>query len=836
MNTRPLNTGALIAAFSSLLSIHSAAQSTGDYRSAGTGNWTVAGTWERFNGTEFVAAGIVPSSSDGVITIRTGHTVAVNSTTTADQVVVEAGATLSIPSILNLSDGTGPDLVVNGTLLFNAGTLQGSGLAQVNGGGTFTWNQGTIGSSVVLDLLAGSTTTMNSTAGKSNGGTINNAGTFTMTGGDLTSSNLPAAFNNLPGGVLNLNGWSTNTGTWSQFTNNQAAINKNNGPTLFTFLRQVVNSGTINVAAGELRIFNSNTSENTGTIAFTPPGSVLRLNGNMDLNSGGAITGLDELFLEGGICTVNSANSIPSLPLINIASGLATLDCTAPLTTDSLIMVHGNLRGAGGLTVINGFNWTGGAINNTGVLNLPATCTTVLAQGGNGLSNSGIINNAGTFLMQAGTLSQGTTPCRFNNLPGGMLELNGWASPTGSWVQNVFNQGTINKNNGDVQFTLVFQLTNEPGGVVNVNSGSLSLAPSFSLPVQSGVFNVAEGTSLITSASGIPYAGPEFNNNGTVNATLKFEGGSAQQLNGTGTITSLTINNAAGVDLGGEQTVTNVLTMSNGQLRLGDNDLFVENNAVGAVAGGNASSWVVNDGIGSLHRQVNGNNYLFPVGTDSYTPLTLSLTNGAQDRFSVRVQDGVSREYGAPGTPTGSLLTSDVVDRTWVVSEEVAGGNTANITLQWNAADELIGFSRSTCAVANYSDPDWVPGAFGPAIGNGPFTRTITGLGAFRELCVADAEAPLNDIGTGMVAVDGIALHAFPNPASTVLHIQGTGMHGAPSNAVLIDATGRRVAMPIGMQGNVATIDVSSLTNGLYILELTDQQQHLGQLRVVVTQ
>jgi hypothetical protein len=129
-----------------------------------------------------------------------------------------------------------------------------------------------------------------------------------------------------------------------------------------------------------------------------------------------------------------------------------------------------------------------------------------------------------------------------------------------------------------------------------------------------------------------------------------------------------------------------------------------------------------------------------------------------------------------------------------------------------------------------------VPGAFGAAIGNGPFTRTITGLGDFRELCVADADATLNDIGTGMVAVDGIALHAYPNPASTVLYIQGTGMHGAPSTAVLIDATGRRVAMPIAIQGSVATIDVSSLTNGLYILELKDQQQHLGQLRVMVAQ
>jgi hypothetical protein len=814
-------TGNFFASMAWLLAMTSVAQVTGDYRSAASGNWTVASTWERFDGNSFVAAPTAPVETDGVITIRTGHTVNVNIPTTADQVVVEAGATLSIPSILNLSDGAGPDLVVNGTLQLNAGTFQGSGLAQVNAGGNFTWTQGTIGSGVVLDLLAGSTATMSGTAGKANNGTINNAGTFTMAGGDILSGGSPAAFNNLPGGVVNLNGWTTNTGTWSQFTNNQGTINKNNGPTLFTFLRQLVNSGTINVAEGELRIFNSNTSENTGTIAFTPPGSVLRLNGNMDLNSGGVITGLDELFIEGGICTVNSANSIPSLPLITIPNSNGALDCIAPLTTDSLVMVNGTLRGGGGLTVINGFNWTGGVINSTGVLNLPATCTTVLAQGGNALINSGIINNAGTFLMQAGSLLQTTTPCRFNNLPGGVLELNGWANPTGSWVQNVFNQGTVNKHNGDVQFTFVFPFTNEPTGVLNANTGHVALAPSFSLPVQTGVFNVANGASLSASASGIPYAGPEFNNNGTVNATLKFEGSSAQQLNGNGTITSLTINNAAGVDLGGEQTVTSTLTMTNGQLRLGDNDLFVENNAAGAVAGGNASSWVVNNGTGSLHRQVNGNNYLFPLGTSSYTPLTMSLTNGPQDRFSVRVQDGVSTEYSAPGVAAGTSISSDIVDRTWVVSEEVPGGNTASITLQWNAADELPGFVRTTCAVAHYSNPDWVPGAFGAAIGNGPFTRTITGLGDFRELCVTDADATLNDIGTGMTEGAESGLHVHPVPANDILYIDLPEGNDTQT-LMLLDAGGRELMSRSMNGGGRRSISVSDLPSGLHLLVLVD--------------
>lgn len=791
------------------------AQSTGDFRSAGSGNWTVASTWERFDGTNFVAAATAPGELDGVITIRTGHTVSLNSTITADQIVVEEGGTLSLPTILNLSDGAGIDLAVDGTLHMGGGTLQGTGRTQINAGGTFTWNQGVIAGSMVMDMLAGSTATLIGTGGTQSNGTINNAGTFTMTGGDLISGGTPAAFNNLPGGVVNLNGWTTNTGSWSQFVNNQGTINKNNGATLFTFVRQVVNSGTINVAEGELRIFNSNTSENTGTMAFTPPGSVLRLNGNMDLNSGGVITGLDELFLEGGICTVNGADHIPGLPLITLPNSNGTLDCVAPLTTDSLVMVNGSLRGAGGLTVVNGFNWVGGSINSSGVLNLPASCTTTLAQGGNFVSNSGIINNAGTFLMEGGTLGQVTTPCRFNNLAGGVLEWNGWANPTGSWVQNVFNQGTINKHNGDVQFTLAFPLTNEPGGVVNVNSGNLALAPSFSLPSQSGVFNVAAGASVSASASGIPYAGPQFNNNGSVNATLKFEGSSAQQLNGTGNLSSLTMNSTSVATLGGTQTMSGTLTLTNGILDLGDHDLIMTNNAVGAVSGGNPTSYVRTSSVGALSRPVNGNNYVFPVGTSNYTPLTLSLSSGPQDQFSVRVQGGVHGEYNAPGEISGVQITSDVVDRTWVAREEVIGDNTANVTVQWNAEDELLGFLRSNCAVATYGDSDWTPGTLGAAIGNGPFTRTVNGLSSFRELCIADGDAALNDFGTGWNEVSNDAVKLYPVPVSEVLFISMPQTSGLRSIR-LFDASGRQVYAASVNGEQLFQIPVWHLNAGVY--------------------
>jgi hypothetical protein len=97
------------------------AQTTGDYQSFATGNWNNPGTWQRFDGTSFVAASTAPASTDGIITVRSGHNVTLNSTITADQIVVDAGGILTQTADLNLTNGTGDDLIVNGTYDFIAG-------------------------------------------------------------------------------------------------------------------------------------------------------------------------------------------------------------------------------------------------------------------------------------------------------------------------------------------------------------------------------------------------------------------------------------------------------------------------------------------------------------------------------------------------------------------------------------------------------------------------------------------------------------------------------------------------------------------------------------------
>jgi len=60
----------------------SSAQDVGDYRSAGSGNWTDAGNWEVFNGTNWVAATTYPGQIGGtnLVTIQNGNTISLGST------------------------------------------------------------------------------------------------------------------------------------------------------------------------------------------------------------------------------------------------------------------------------------------------------------------------------------------------------------------------------------------------------------------------------------------------------------------------------------------------------------------------------------------------------------------------------------------------------------------------------------------------------------------------------------------------------------------------------------------------------------------------------------
>ena len=95
------------------------ASSPSDYfRSAASGNWNSAATWETSpDGLSWTAATLTPTTAANTITIRNGHTVTVTTSATADQIEIATGGVLENASTtgnrLTIADGAGDDLIIH---------------------------------------------------------------------------------------------------------------------------------------------------------------------------------------------------------------------------------------------------------------------------------------------------------------------------------------------------------------------------------------------------------------------------------------------------------------------------------------------------------------------------------------------------------------------------------------------------------------------------------------------------------------------------------------------------------------------------------------------------
>ena len=127
---------------------------------------------------------------------------------------------------------------------------------------------------------------------------------------------------------------------------------------------------------------------------------------------------------------------------------------------------------------------------------------------------------------------------------------------------------------------------------------------------------------------------------------------------------------------------------------------------------------IVTDSSGKFLMPVGNSNVLFPVSADSasYSPVTIS-NSGDYDYFGVNVKNGVFSKGDS-----GAVITQEAVNKTWNVSEALAGGSNANITFQWNAADELPMFNRNNIYVSHYINGSWDNGLLLAASGNNPYT------------------------------------------------------------------------------------------------------------------
>lgn len=713
------------------------AQTAGDYRSHQSGDWSTSSTWERFDGTSWITPATPPASADGSITIRSGHSIDVTTPTTADQILVNTGGGLNVASTLTLDDGAGTDLDINGTLTWT-GTLTGTGTILVETGAGVNLGNGA-----------------RSTAGTLNT-TMTNNGNITWYNFNAYSVMADASFT--VNGTLINNGIITvysagsdredqSLGGSGTFINN-GTLTRSYGSDFTLAVANYTNSATGNIITNSGQPFyisSPNSSTQSGTFTSnTSVGIEFSGSGTYTYTSSSQFNGAGLFTFSAGTHNLSGGYNAGSTKI----SGNSTVNFnqSGNVNFNYLNFESGTFGGSASRTMSGGMAWGGdGTINGSGTVTIPASATVNL---GNGTFKTGILNGT---MVNNGTINWNNfNPfSAFYVYPGftinGTLTNNSNINISSSGYEHVFqtlggsgtlnNNGTITRNNGysSNYFPLAIGITTfNNSGALNFVTGFNDLQTAYTLGGTISVNGEFTGATL-------SFNGTTFTNNGNINNSgLTFTSNTSDQnLNGTGTINTLTLNCLAQVILGGTQTINTAMNLTQGLMRLNNNDLILGTSA--SLSGGSSASYFLTNGTGTFQRMVNPStaNLLFPVGTSIYRPATLSATSSHVAHYiKARVIDNLYDNYDASGNPTGVNIPGNVVKSTWLLNDVSAGADNLFVKLQWDAPDQG-NFDRTKTRLGQFSGGVWNLGLQSLALGSGPYTFSsggITSLGVFGIL------------------------------------------------------------------------------------------------------
>lgn len=315
------------------------------YRTVASGNWSDPNIWEYTrDGSTWYNANIPPSASGAVsITIRSGHSVAVTSNVTADQLVVESTGSLSINSgvVFTLANADGTDLVMDGTLV-NSGTLAFDSGATMTAGvsSDITYN-----GSAAQTLGVGFPATVNNL-------TINNASGVNMSGSLTVNGALQMQAGTLATGSNTLTVNSSVSFSSSSVISGAGSFILSSGATLSTAnAAGIQSSGATGSVQTNSRSFSStaNYVYNGSTTQVTGTGLPANVN-NLTINNSSGVT-------LSGSTQVNGN--------LSLVSGLS-------IGSDNTLTINGTVSGSGGLT---GGQYSGLSVTGSGDLYMPAIST-----------------------------------------------------------------------------------------------------------------------------------------------------------------------------------------------------------------------------------------------------------------------------------------------------------------------------------------------------------------------------------------------------------------------------------------------------------------------------
>jgi len=437
-------------------------------------------------------------------------------------------------------------------------------------------------------------------------------------------------------------------------------------------------------------------------------------------------------------------------------NGILDFSGNVTKSTGAVIIVNGevinrsgNLVSIGsGLIIFNGNSFYRHLRNTGGIPNanwhVSSTCEVagVLAGGITGLAQNfgnftwnraGQINNQS--LPEAGTMSIGGN-FTIHSTGMGRLQL---------------NQAFLNVGGNFTQSGGIFRLANADNDRTMTVTGNVAMTSDSLIMAAGGAGAMGVGTLEVKGTFSATGGTITETSLGTGHGNILFSGLATQGITLTSTLTesiNFTVDNSMGVLLASDLTIPGDLTFISGLFTLGAFDLEVN----GAVVDADATAYVKTNGTGSLRQTVSASSVEFPVGNSTYNPASL-INIGTSDVLSVRVTDQVLLD-GDSGAP----VTEKVVNRTWFIEEDVAGGSNLDITLQWGVDDESIGFTADECYVAHYTGGGWEVSASADA----SMTRSLTFVGI-------TSLSPFSIASQGALPIELVSFSAKPRDKTVQL-------------------------------------------------------------------
>ena len=652
---------------------NSMSQAVGDFRSFATGNWNVAGNWERFDGAIWVnPAPNFPTSADGIITIRLGHNMTIPNAANilVDQVEYEflpfvgGNGQIIVASggIMDVQNGAGDDV-----RLFN--DFVGFGVLDISG--TVILNEG----ATIVDDDYGSLG-----IGPANA----SAATFKVRSGGVYQHNYT-----ITGGTIPAGDWqSGSTCEIIGYTSNTTAPAALASSTFHHFIWNcAAQTLPVNLAGALTNIngnFEVNATNNTGTLFITQS-----TNTTLNVLGDFLVTGNSRVFLgiTAASVTVNvtgdfdiaSANTLPNA-ITGTATGTTTVNVDGDFTKSNTSTMALTASPVGTFNLNLEGDWThdGGTLSSAGTSNISFEGSTVQNVSEIGTANSNInYTVANLSIVDVGTTFIGSTGASngsFNLAAGGTLRIGGADGiidgtttgairiPTSNRTFNnnsiiVYN-GSVDQNLGDgypSSSTVNLEIDNSGAGGVTINNsgttnllgtltltnGSFNIGNNNTLEVQSD-FNVDSGTIGGSSTSNLTFGGT-----GTLDSLAMTSG--SEELN------ELTVGRSGDLIATSDLTVGDTLDLSFGNLNFGGQTLTLEGTVSGT--GGlisNSSSNLVIEGSGAFGTLI------FSGGSSELNDLTLNRTGGgtAEINSVVTVNNNLNLTAGALTNTSGLAMAS----------------------------------------------------------------------------------------------------------------------------------------------------------------------------------